>query len=100
MDFDRLFEFLRECSNFWMVVRFFLSHCECGCPIWNRTWVVVFEIMGGCFEFLRTLQRLFEFLGAWVRTVLVVRRVVVRLLVRAPLRRCMLRCGGTLHGQR
>src|SRR5258707_1387092 len=39
--------------------------------------------MGGCvrnngrlFEFLRTLQRLFEFLGAWVRTVLVVRRVL------------------------
>jgi|SRR5258707_459945 len=51
MDFDRLFEFLRECSNFWMVVRFFLSHCECGCPIWNRTWVVVFEIMGGCSNF-------------------------------------------------
>src|SRR5260221_109366 len=71
MDFDCLFEFLGGCSSLRVVVRFFLYPSGGRCPIRNRTWLVVFELTGGCSSFCAPALSLFEFLGAWVRTVVV-----------------------------
>src|SRR5258706_16163240 len=73
MDFAHLFEFLRGCSSFWRVVRSFLYHPEARCPIHDPRLVDSVRNNGRLFEFLHTLLGVFEFLAAWVRTVLVVR---------------------------